>query len=106
MLDSILDAEREFKLFEADHARPGVSNRFLRLNPDLRREPPALDETGQMLPLQEQVQNLFKTAEYELTAERIAYRLVASSFYFTKARSIQYDEGSRLYTCGGKSEQL
>lgn len=106
MLDSIFDAEREFKRFEADHAHQGVSNRYLRLNPDLRREPPALDETSQMLPLQEHVQNLFKTPEYELTAERIAYRLVASSFYFTKARNIQYDDGARLYTCRGKSEPL
>ena len=105
MLDSILDAEREFKLFEADHSHQGVSDRYLRLNPNLQKEPPALDETGQMLPLQEQVQKLLKTPEYELITERIAYRLVASSFYFTKVRSVQYDEGGRLYMCRGGSEQ-
>src|SRR5436853_1941415 len=106
MLDSILDAEREYKLFEADHAQPGTSERYIRLNPDLKKTPPELDDTAAMLPLQEQVQRLFKTPEYELAAERIAYRLVASSFYFSKNQTIQYDDATRLYTCRGLSAQV
>lgn len=103
MLDSILDAEREFKLFESDQSHSGTSDRYIRLNPDLQKEPPALDDTAQMLPLQEIVQKLFKTPAYELMAERIAYRLVASSFYFEKEASIEYDEVARSYMCKGES---
>lgn len=106
MLDSILDAEREYKLFEADHTQPGESGRYIRLNPDLKKDPPELDDTAAMLPLQEQVQRLFKTPEYELAAERIAYRLVASSFYFSKSPTIQYDDAARLYTCRGLSAHI
>jgi Patatin-like phospholipase len=104
MLDSILDAEREFKLFEADHSHAGTSDRYIRLNPDLQTEPPALDDTSQMLPLQEKVQKIFKTPSYELITERIAYRLVASSFYFVKDVSLEHDEWTRSFTCKGGFE--
>lgn len=100
-LDSILDAEREFRQFEADHSQPGISDRFVRLNPDLERDPPALDETSHMLPLQEQVQRILMTPSYELSIERIAYRLVASCFYFAKEAGIEHDETTHSYTCRG-----
>ncbi|KAF7502349.1 hypothetical protein GJ744_006003 [Endocarpon pusillum] len=101
-LDSILDAEREFRLFEADQSHFGSSDRYIRLNPDLQGQPPPLDEAAQMLPLQEKVQKIFKTPAYELIMERIAYRLVASSFYFAKSPSIEHDKVTRSYECKGR----
>lgn len=101
LIDSILDAEKEFKIFRLEHNHFGSPSRYIRLNPDLGEEPPALDDKAQMRSLQATVAKLFKTPEYELMTERIAYRLIASSFYFEKTEPIEHDEVESHYICKG-----
>lgn len=104
-IDSILDAEREFKLFQADVAhssRAEVPERYVRLNPDLREPPPALDAVSKMKELQESVRQVLRSSVNELLVERTAYRMVASTFYFAKNSEFERDERSGAFIFTGK----
>ena len=89
-IDKILDAELEWKRFRSEvrDAKQGqeLESRYIRLNLDLWREPPHMDEKDKLAELQDLGTRLLKTDEYRSTIERIAHMLVASTFYFSKGR--------------------
>lgn len=105
MIDNQLNAEREFKLFQADHANIDTADRYIRLNPDLNSSPPPLDDIENMHKLHGQVKNIYRQPYYQIMAERVAFRLMASAFYFSKESSIVYIEASHVYLCKGKSQR-
>lgn len=85
-IDSILDAEVGWQRFrnEISETKEGqvLESRFIRLNLDLGREPPKLDENNRLAQLQDLGTRLLKTDEYRAIIEKIAHMLVASTFYF------------------------
>ena len=101
-----MDAEQEFKTFHTSvtqHAlRKETHERYVRLNVDLGKEPPALDETAEMLPLQEKVRQLLNTPTYEAYIKDVAHRLIASTFYFAKSRDIEHGSATSSYLCTGR----
>ncbi|KAL8843023.1 MAG: hypothetical protein Q9176_002326 [Flavoplaca citrina] len=103
-IDCILDAEMEWKRFrnEISDAKDGQGqeSRFIRLNLDLGREPPKLDEKDRLAELQDLGSRLLKSDEYSSIIERIAHMLVASTFYFFKSR-FWYNEDTGTWTCKG-----
>lgn len=103
-IDNILDAELEWKRFCNDvsdaRQRKGQEPRFIRVNLDLGREPPHMDEKDKLAELQDAGNRLLKTDEYINIIERIAHMLVASTFYFSK-EGFWYNEDSGAWTCTG-----
>ena len=103
-IDNILDAELEWKQFcnNVSDAKQGKeqTSRFIRLNLDLGREPPEMDEKSKLAELQDLGTRLLQTDEYRCIIERIAHMLVASTFYFSKER-FWYHEDSGTWTCIG-----
>ena len=103
-IDNILDAELEWKRFRNDVAdakqRQGQESRFIRVNLDLGREPPHMDEKAKLSELQDSGNRLLKTDKYTSIIEKIAHMLVASTFYFAKG-GFWYNEDSGTWTCTG-----
>jgi hypothetical protein len=75
-------------------------SRCIRVNLDLGKEPPALDAKAELTNLQTQVVQLLRSREYQNDIEQIAYRLVASTFYFIKDSVSADDNGT--FRCSGK----
>ena len=105
-MDNILDAELEWKRFynEVSDARQrkGQESRFIRVNLDLGRDPPHMDEKDKLAELQDAGNRLLKTDEYAGIIEKVAHMLVASTFYFSK-EDFWYNENSGAWTCKGMS---
>ena len=103
-IENILDAELEWKRFRNDmsDAKQGreQDSRFIRVNLDLLREPPQMDEKDKLAELQDLGTRLLRTDEYRKIIEKITHILVASTFYFSKER-FWYDEDSGMWTCTG-----
>ena len=103
-IDNILDAELECKRFRNDVSdakqRQGQESRFIRVNLDLGREPPHMDEKDKLAELQDTGNRLLKTDEYTSIIEKIAHLLIASTFYFAKG-CFWYNEDSGTWTCTG-----
>lgn len=70
-----------------------VCSRFVRLNPDLNEEPPALDEVDRMKPLQNTVRTQLAT---DGRIRRIASQLIATLFYFEPAGPLVEKNGTYL----------
>jgi type VI protein secretion system component VasF len=104
-MDNILNSEVAWKEFHESVADPvrnaRESRRYIRLNPDLKIDPPRLDAKEELLNLQQRVRNELKSQKNQEMIEQIVHRLVASSFYFKKMRPKQ-DEDSDRFTCIGK----
>ena len=104
-IDNILNAELEWKRFRGELSDTKLGqeqgSRFVRLNLDLSREPPQMDEKEKLAELQISGAQLLKTDEYGGVVEKIAHMLVASTFYFSKDR-FWYNEKSRAWTCIGR----
>lgn len=102
-IDNILDTELEWKRFRnslSEAKQTEAQTRFIRVNLDLWREPPRLDEKQKLADLQALGTRLLKTDEYRIIIEKIAHMLVASTFYFVKDR-FWYNEDSATWTCIG-----
>ena len=103
-IDSILDAELEWKRFRGEIRDTKLGqeqeSRFVRINLDLWREPPRMDEKERLAELQGLGAQSLKTDEYQSIVEKIAHMLVASTFYFSKER-LWYNENTRAWTCMG-----
>lgn len=103
-MGNILDTELEWKRFRNDISvtKQGQDqeSRFVRVNVDLWREPPKMDEKDKLAQLQALGTKLLQTDEYRSMIEKIAHMLVASTFYFSKNR-FWHDEDSGMWTCTG-----
>lgn len=107
MIDNVLNAEQEFRMFVSSKSNTEFADRYVRLNPDLgidlNKDPPALDEVSKLHELRHDVQSLYRQPKYVLQAERTAYRLVASTFFFAKEKEVVYVKEQRIYICRGMS---
>ena len=104
-MDSILDAERTWRDFCLDNA--GVediehnTSCYVRINPDIGREPPSLDEVGEMESLQAETRNILQQPQSHEKLERVAHILIASSFYYEQTSDPRVDAHG-LFLCSGK----
>ena len=83
-VDNILDTERAWTDFQMDISRsePGAKTRYRRLNPVLVHQPPRLDDVEKLRDLQQEVhKQMYKQRG---STKKVAYQLVASSFFFDK----------------------
>jgi len=105
-VDNILNSEQIWLDFKNDsaptwreHDEPGW--RYQRINPKLGYKPPRLDDKAQLVNLHHTVRTNLKTEQhYRKKISRVAHQLVASSFYFEKAKTSKSENGYK--SCQGK----
>jgi hypothetical protein len=99
-----LNSELEWRQFCKDisdgrQIRDDMS-RYIRVNLDLCKDPPKLDEKAKLSELQDLSTRILKTDDYRNLIETIAHRLVASTFYFSK-EAMMHDEVTGIWSCTG-----
>lgn len=72
-------------------------SRYVRLNPKLAEDPPALDEVHRMQYLQKLTRDKFSN---DKRIQEVALRLIASSFYFEKSAPNELREGDGFQCTG------
>lgn len=86
-VESVLDAELTWKDFRKDvvgTSSPIAAERYIRINPRTKNRTPKMDDKTQIHDLHDEVRYGMRTHEMRTNIEKIAHRLVASSFYFEK----------------------
>lgn len=82
-----LDSEKIWRSYmNVLNPPPNQRARYVRINPQLRENPPALDEVERLPYLQEVVREMSST---DVSIQMVAHRLIASSFYFEKSRDVE-----------------
>ena len=66
---------------EAGHGDEVNRSRYHRINPNIREDPPKLDETKKLPHLQQRMIRVMKEKYFQNQIGEVARRLVASSFY-------------------------
>ncbi|KAL8765647.1 MAG: hypothetical protein Q9209_007327 [Squamulea sp. 1 TL-2023] len=92
-IGNILDTEMRWLTFMSEAARGDELNRlrYHRINPNLREDPPKLDEVKKLPHLRKLMNYVMKEQGFQNQVGQVARRLVASSFYVeapTKPHSI------------------
>jgi hypothetical protein len=102
-MDNVLDAEiawREFCWDVANLDQPNSNaSRYVRINPNLKRDPPSMDDVSQLQTLKEESRRALKTPESLAQIEGVAHTLVASSFYYERTATLRSEMD--LYSCSG-----
>ncbi|KAH7392786.1 acyl transferase/acyl hydrolase/lysophospholipase [Pyrenochaeta sp. MPI-SDFR-AT-0127] len=75
-------------------------SRYMRINPDIGREPPGLDEINRLKELQRDVRHALKSRENRSQIERVAHVLVASSFYYERTSAARFERNG-YFSCTG-----
>lgn len=103
---NILNSEQIWRDFRNEVLDSNFSidgQRYERLNPSLGFPPPRIDEKAQVGYLQRTVADrIRRQGSYQLKIQRIAHRLIASSFYFERLAPTRDHESG--YTCTGKEK--
>lgn len=103
-MDNILDAEIAWKEFCWDVAGFGPaeqnSSRYIRINPDIMRNPPKLDAVDELKTLQEEARHWLKSPNILVQLEKVAHVLVASCFYYERTSAAR-NEVDGVYSCSG-----
>lgn len=84
-VDNILDSESTWRSFRSDvvgNSSHIQAQRYTRMNPQVKFRTPKMDDKSQVSKLYEDVRARLQTHGMRTKVIRIAYRLVASSFYF------------------------
>jgi hypothetical protein len=86
-MDNLINTELSWINFTTDIFTPDqdVRSRYQRFNLDLGYEPPKMDKVDQLSVLEEQAHERLKEQGNRHKIRQIAFRLVASSFYFEKS---------------------
>jgi hypothetical protein len=87
-VESVLDAELTWKEFRKDvvgTSSPIAAERYIRVNPRTKNRTPKMDDKTQIHFLHDEVRSYLRTHNMRTKIEKIAHRLVASSFYFEKS---------------------
>lgn len=82
--ENILDTEMSWLEFMSDVASRGdkdARTRYRRINPNLREDPPKLDDVTMLPQLRLQMNQIIKQADFQRQIREVARQLVASSFY-------------------------
>ena len=82
-IGSILDTEITWLKFMSTIANEDEDkkNRYQRVNPNIKTEPPKLDQADQLSQLQHQVYHTMKNGDLQKNIGHIARQLIASCFY-------------------------
>ena len=99
-VENILDTELRWLDFMSDANARGhedAKSRYWRINPNLKGNPPALDDVQKLPNLQREIHLIMKHAEYQQQMGEIARRLVASSFYLEVPTSLPPDFKNSFY---------
>ncbi|KAI9778775.1 MAG: hypothetical protein M1839_007865 [Geoglossum umbratile] len=103
-VDDILDAELAWGDFFVRLQRrenlESSSQRYIRLNLDLKKNVPKFDAKGGLEELQTRVRRKLESLSNQIVIIAVAHRLIASSFYFGKM-SHKGNGLSEAYTCSG-----
>ncbi|KAF1847324.1 uncharacterized protein K460DRAFT_278260 [Cucurbitaria berberidis CBS 394.84] len=94
---NFLDAELTWNTFLNDvmsTSSPIAAQRYVRLNPKLAISVPKMDDVKSSGTLQTQVKNELNTTEMQVLVEKVAHRLISSSFYFDKTGTAKEYLGS------------
>lgn len=86
-VDNILDSEAIWRSFQGDLVGSSSfvhAQRYERVNPQIRFPTPRMDDKSQIEKLYEDVHSRLESPYMHAKITRIAYRLVASCFYFEK----------------------
>lgn len=101
-VDNVLNAELMWKDFRSwvDDDQGLESQRYMRINPNLGFKPPRMDEKNEIERLSRTVQEQLKRKTgYHAKIRKVAYRLVASTFFFEKKELLPPHDGA--YLCRG-----
>ena len=82
-LHSLLDCDKAWDSF-IDTCSDQERDRYIRINPDLGYDPPALDAVNKRDDLQKHVKARIKEDPQMKSILEIAHRLVASTFFFER----------------------
>lgn len=108
-MDNVLDSELAWRDFATDvggsDEASTVSQRYIRVNPDLQRVVPRLDAKEQLKDLQQWTISFMETPSMRKTILNVSHRLVASSFYFDKS-GVKEAHSSEGYVCSGMTGYL
>ena len=77
------------------------TDRYVRMNVELEKELPRLDDYAKLSDLQAKAQVILRGATYQAMLEDIAHRLVASSFFFQATGRATYDHRAQSWSCPG-----
>jgi patatin-like phospholipase/acyl hydrolase len=102
-IGNILNAEKAWDDFlEHVEQQPNHDKRrYIRINPDLRKEPPKLDAKGEVQGLHHKTKQILQKSENQDIIRDVAMRLIASSFYFVKTSKTTLSPGI-VHTFTGK----
>ena len=95
---SALDSEKAWHAY-MNVLQPPSNHRakYIRFNPQLSEDPPRLDEVESMSYLQEVVREKLSS---DGRIQKVALRLIASSFYFEKSQSVELAPDGSLHIMG------
>ena len=95
---STLDSEKTWDNYISVLQPPPIYRpRYVRLNPQLKQEPPRLDEVHRMIPLQKLIRERWRD---DRKLRQVAVQLIASSFYFEISAPVESVEGE-TFRCKG-----
>ncbi len=95
---SSLDSEKTWHSYMSVIQPPTPDRaRYVRINPQLSEDPPRLDEVGRLAYIQEKVRDMLLS---ENKIQRVALRLIASSFYFEKSNATELKEDGSVLCKG------
>lgn len=88
LTQDVEDAEATWDQFLQDVHLPNssINDRYVRLNPKVQKQP-KFDDIKEYETFKKLTRMTLKTAEWTTKTRLVAYRLIASSFYFEKVRN-------------------
>lgn len=96
---STLDSEKTWEIYMSILQPPPIyQSRYVRLNPKLDGEPPHLDEVHRMEDFKGIVRGKWRENQQ---IRKVAYQLIASSFYFQKSAPME-STADQIFRCRGK----
>ena len=101
---SALDSEKAWHSY-MNVLQPPSNHRskYIRINPQLNEDPPRLDDVERMSYIQEMVREMLISDD---KIQRVALRLIASSFYFEKSQSVDATSDGRVQIKGMYCDHL
>ena len=90
---STSDSEKTWRTYmDVLHPSPSQKGRYVRINPQMKEDPPRMDEVDRLPDLQGSVREMLGSDD---SIANVALRLIASSFYFEKSQTVEISsEGS------------
>ena len=95
---SPLESEKTWRSYiDVLNPPPSQKGRYVRINPQLKENPPRLDEVDRLPYIQEAVREILST---DVSIHNVALRLIASSFYFEKSHAVDLASESSIHIKG------